>query len=63
MAEPKHIREIATGKTPSNTDSLTAADGSTVDTSYGQAEADVISNLVTRQGEIETALKKFGILS
>lgn len=34
-------------------DSLTAADGSTVDSTYGTEERDVIQNLVTRVGEIE----------
>lgn len=42
---------------------LTAADGSTVDTAYGQEEADVISNLVARQAEIEAALVAAGILA
>lgn len=42
---------------------LTAADGSTVDTTYGQEEADVISNLVTRQAEIEAALQAAGIIA
>lgn len=42
---------------------LTAADGSTVDTTYGQEEADVISNLVTRVGEIEARLEAAGIIA
>lgn len=42
---------------------LTAADGSTVDTAYGQEEADVIANLVARQAEIEAALVAAGILA
>lgn len=44
------------------TDSLTAADGSTVDATYGSEERDVIQNLVTRQGELETALSDAGII-
>lgn len=42
---------------------LTAADGSTVDTTYGTEERDVIQNLVTRQGEIETALQNHGLIA
>ena len=42
---------------------LTAEDGSTVDTNYGQEEADVIANLVTRVGELEAALVAYGLLA
>lgn len=42
---------------------LTAANGSTVDATYGTEERDVIQNLVTRVGEIETALTNLGLLS
>lgn len=41
---------------------LTAADGSTVDATYGTQERDVIQNLVTRQAELETALQNLGLL-
>lgn len=41
---------------------LTAADGGTVDTTYGQDEVDVINNAVTRIGEIEAALQAIGLL-
>jgi hypothetical protein len=40
---------------------LTAADASTVDTTYGQEESDVINNIRTRVGEIETILTNIGI--
>jgi hypothetical protein len=43
--------------------SLTAADGSTVDGTYGTEERDVIQNLVTRQSEIETALSNHGLIA
>lgn len=42
---------------------LTAADGGTVDATYGTAEADVINNLVTRVGELETALVNLGLIT
>ncbi len=42
---------------------LTAADGSTVDGTYGTEEADVIANNVVRIGEIEDALVAAGILT
>lgn len=42
---------------------LTAADGSTVDGTYGAEEAAVINNLVTRVAELETALQNLGLLS
>ena len=41
----------------------TAADGGTVDTTYGQDEVDVIDNLVTRQAEIIAALQAVGIMA
>lgn len=41
---------------------LTAADGGTVDGTYGAAEAAVINKNVTRIGEIEAALVAAGIL-
>ncbi len=41
---------------------LTAADGGTVDGTYGAEEAAVIANNVTRIGEIEAALVAAGIL-
>lgn len=41
---------------------LTAADGSTVDGTYGAEEAAVIDNLRTRLGELETKLSAFGFL-
>lgn len=41
----------------------TAADGSTVDTTYGQEEADVISNNTTRIAEIIAALQAVGIMA
>lgn len=42
---------------------LTAADGGTVDATYGQPEADVIANNVVRIGEIEAALQAAGLLT
>lgn len=42
---------------------LTAADGSTVDGTYGSEEAAVIANNVVRIGEIEAALVAIGILA
>lgn len=42
---------------------LTAEDASTVDTTYGTQERDVIKNLRTRVGEIETALKNIGLIA
>lgn len=42
---------------------LTAEDASTVDTTYGQEEADVINNLRTRLGELESRLQAYGLLS
>lgn len=43
-------------------EALTAADGSTVDSTYGAEEAAVIANNVTRIGEIEAALQAIGLL-
>lgn len=42
---------------------LTTADGSTVDATYGAEERDVVQNLVTRVGEIETALENLGLVA
>lgn len=42
---------------------LTAADGGTVDNTYGQDENDVITNNVVRIDEIEAALIAHGILT
>ncbi len=42
---------------------LTAADGGTVDGTYGAAEAAVISNNVVRIGEIESRLKALGLIA
>lgn len=42
---------------------LTAADGSTVDGTYGAAEASVINNIRVRVGEIETKLQSLGLLA
>lgn len=42
---------------------LTAADGSTVDDTYGTEERDVIQNNVTRIAEIETALTNHGLIA
>lgn len=42
---------------------LTAADGSTVDGTYGAEEAAVLANNVVRIGEIEAALVAAGILT
>lgn len=44
-------------------DALTDADGSTVDDTYGTEERDVIQNLVTRVGELETALANLGLIA
>lgn len=41
---------------------LTASDTSTVDTTYGQEEADVINNLRQRLNEVESRLSTFGLL-
>lgn len=41
---------------------LTAKDASTVDATYGQAEADVIANNRTRVEELEARLRTLGIL-
>lgn len=42
---------------------LTAIDNSTVDTTYGTQERDVITNTRTRLSELETRLKNLGLLS
>lgn len=42
---------------------LTAIDNSTVDTTYGTQERDVITNTRTRLSELETKLKNLGLLS
>lgn len=42
---------------------LTAIDNSTVDTTYGAQERDVITNTRTRLSELETKLKNLGLLS
>ena len=42
---------------------LTAADGSTVDATYGAEEAAVLANVVTRQAEIEARLQALGFIS
>lgn len=42
---------------------LTAADGGTVDATYGAPEAAVLSNAVTRIAEIETALQNLGLIA
>lgn len=49
-------------KSPITQSALTAADGSTVDGTYGAEEQAVISNNVTRIAEIEAALQAYGIL-
>lgn len=41
---------------------LTASDSSTVDTTYGQEEADVINNLRTRVNELEARLQSYVLL-
>jgi hypothetical protein len=41
---------------------LTAADGATVDATYGAEEAGVINNLRTRLAEVITALQDAGLL-
>ena len=52
------------GTTPvSKQSALTSADGSTVDTTYGTEEQDVIQNLVTRVAELESVLQAYGLLS
>lgn len=51
------------GATPvAQQSALTAADGSTVDSTYGDEERDVIQNLVTRQNELESILSAYGLL-
>ena len=42
---------------------LTAANASTVDTTYGTEEANVINNIRTRLGEVETALESLGLVA
>jgi len=42
---------------------LTAADASTVDTTYGAEEAAVIANLRTRVNELESKLQSLGLLA
>lgn len=42
---------------------LTTSDGSIVDTTYGQEEADVITNLRTRVNELESRLQTLGLIS
>lgn len=52
------------GATPvAQASALTAADGGTVDTTWGQDEVDVLDNVVTRLGEIETALTNLGLIA
>jgi hypothetical protein len=43
--------------------SLSPADNSAVDTTYGAEEAAVIENLRARVAQLETVLQAFGILS
>ena len=42
---------------------LTAEDNSTVDGTYGTEEANVIQNLRTRVGELETKLQNLGLIA
>jgi hypothetical protein len=52
------------GATPvAQQSALTSADGSTVDTTYGTEEQDVIQNLVTRVAELEAVLQAFGLIA
>ena len=50
--------------TPQGTQAaLTAVDATAIDDTYGTVEEDVLNNVRTRLGEIETALQALGVIA
>lgn len=63
VEKEENIRDLSAGLPPRHVQSLTAVAGGTLDTSFGAPELAELQNVITRQGEIEQALKDLGHLS